>query len=62
MNERIRNREDRKGRFGDCRVVPAMDSCQLGRRDLSQCERLFIRCMESVHTALLSKEKERSES
>ena len=61
MNERINRREDRKNRFGDLRISNDMGSCKLGRRDLSQCERLFISIMESVHNTLLSTKKEHSQ-
>lgn len=61
MNERINRREDRKNRFGDLRISNDMGSVKLGRRDLSQCERLFISIMESVRTALLGTEKEHSQ-
>lgn len=61
MNERINRREDRKNRFGDLRISNDMGSCKLGRRDLSQCERLFIRCMESIHNTILTIKKEHSQ-
>jgi hypothetical protein len=52
MNERIMGRTDRKNRFGDIRVRTDMDSIKLGRRDLSQCQRLFLRIMESIHATV----------
>lgn len=58
MNERILSREDRQGRFGDLRIRPGMATCQLGRRSPAQCERLFLCIMESIHDAVLTKEKE----
>lgn len=58
MNERILSREDREGRFGDCRIRPGMASCQLGRRSCSQYEQLFIRIMESIHDAVGEIKKE----
>lgn len=61
MNERIKNRFDRKGRYGNIIRSCGMDNCKLGRRDLSQCEQLFLRIMESVRTALLGTEKEHSQ-
>lgn len=57
MNERIIKRNDRKGRFGDIRVVRSMDGLKLGRRDCSQCERLFLLCMESIHNTILNNKK-----
>lgn len=57
MNEKVISRVDRKGRFGD--VIPhvGMDTVKLGGRSCSQCERLFLRIMESVHTTLLNKKE-----
>lgn len=52
MNERIMGRTDRKNRFGDLRISNDMGNCKLGRRDLSQCQRLFLRIMESVHAVV----------
>lgn len=58
MNERIMGRTDRKNRFGDLRISNDMGNCKLGRRDLSQCQRLFLRIMESISDSVLETKKE----
>lgn len=58
MNERIMGRTDRKNRFGDLRISNDMGAVKLGRRDLSQCQRLFLRIMESISDTVLETKKE----
>ena len=52
MNEKIYHRHDRKRYFDHRITCNNMDYCKLDKRDHSQCERLFLRIMESVHNAL----------
>lgn len=55
MNERIKSRDDRKNRFGDCRIRSHMDSVKLGRRCPSQYDRLLISVVELFHHLFLKK-------
>lgn len=58
MHEKITNRLDRQNRFGD--IVPrnSMASAKLGRRRLSQFDRLCLRVLELIQNTVLERRKD----